>query len=97
MAEKKSFKVDVNSFFLSGAEELAKDPERQEATTPAEIPAEIRETKSDRLQLLIRPSVNKALAKVAHNFCRRFIELSGTPAANGFSRPSSLSSLAGAP
>lgn len=65
MAEKKSFKVDVNSFFLSGAEELAKDPERQEATTPAEIPAEIRETKSDRLQLLIRPSVNKALAKEA--------------------------------
>ncbi len=65
MAEKKSFKVDVNSLFLSGAEEPAKDPERQEATTPAEIPAKIRETKSDRLQLLIRPSVNKALAKEA--------------------------------
>lgn len=25
----------------------------------------------------------KALAKVAHNFCRRFIELTGTPSANG--------------
>ncbi len=65
MAEKKSFKVDVNSLFLSGAEEPAQDPEQQEATKPAEIPAEIRETKSDRLQLLIRPSVNKALAKEA--------------------------------
>lgn len=70
---KKDFKGaigDINSLFLSGAEEPAQDPARQEAARPA-APANTRwqeirqETKSDRLQLLIRPSTNKALAKEA--------------------------------
>lgn len=66
---KKDFK-NVNDLFITqllGEEpEAVREAEKPEA--PAQIqPAaqEIRETKSDRLQVLIRPSVNKALAKEA--------------------------------
>lgn len=70
MAKKKDFK-NVNDLFISqllGEEEP--EPVQQE-TTPAADPAgqepkaPEQETKSARLQLLIRPSTNKALAKEA--------------------------------
>lgn len=68
MAKKKDFK-NVNDLFISqllGEEEP--EPVQQE-TAPAAEPAgqepKEQETKSARLQLLIRPSTNKALAKEA--------------------------------
>lgn len=67
---KKGFKDAIENLFLSGAEEPAQDPAEQEAARPAaptktQAPEIRQETKSDRVQLLIRPSVNKALAKEA--------------------------------
>ena len=64
---KKDFK-NVNDLFITPVQPAAPEPEKRETVRPArpaEIPAETQETKSDRLQLLIRPSTNKALAKEA--------------------------------
>lgn len=60
----KNFKMDdVNSLFITPPAE----PETPAPVKKREAPAspEKPETKSDRLQLLIYPSVNKALAKEA--------------------------------
>lgn len=66
---KKDFK-NVNDLFLSqllGEEEQEAAQDTTAPAQPEKIPAQEtqQETKSDRLQLLIRPSVNKALAKEA--------------------------------
>lgn len=64
---KKDFK-NVNDLFITPVQPTAApEPEAQEAAQPAETPepVAIQETKSRRLQLLIRPSTDKALTKEA--------------------------------
>lgn len=63
---KKDFK-NVNDLFITPVQPAAPEPEAQEVEQPAETPepVAIQETKSRRLQLLIRPSTDKALTKEA--------------------------------
>ncbi len=70
MATKKDFKKPTAELFLSSAEEPAKEiPKKEEPATPEiVIPKGYRlapETKSQRLQLLLKPSTKETIKEIA--------------------------------
>lgn len=70
MATKKTFKKNAAELFISAAEDQQEAPSRSEQETPAGVTIPkgyklVKENKSERMQLLVRPTIKEAVKKEA--------------------------------
>ena len=70
MATKKNFKTNAAELFISAAEDQQEAPSRSEQETPAGVTIPkgyklVKENKSERMQLLVRPTIKEAVKKEA--------------------------------